>query len=406
MSLSAPVRRHFALFSFPGVGHVRPSLPIVRELVARGHRVTYFVADRLAHLVADTGADVVEYASEFPEPVGEVRDTAAAARMMIDLMREGVAPLPAALELFADQPPDLIVHDDNSTHTARLLAHRWNLPLVRLYPHFVTNPGPSAPADGQEEVTEEGLRANEELIDQARVMFADLEARGFDRDTAISVLQCDDATSNISFVPRFFEPGADDLRGRFVFVGPSPDPAADGTWQPLPGRTVILVSLGTSADTSAEFFRRFAHALAAEDRHVVLTVGGRIDPADIGEVPDGVEIHQWLSHDLVLPHASAYVGAAGMNSIAGTLRWRVPTVAIPLTPEQQATADRVAELGLGVRLAPGDVTPESVHEAVSTITSDPGYAERVRRMSETFDSGAAASLAADELELQTPVAAS
>ncbi|GAA1952255.1 macrolide family glycosyltransferase [Amycolatopsis minnesotensis] len=409
MSLSSPVRRHYAFFSFPGIGHVRPTLPIVHELVARGHRVTYFVADRLAHLVAGSGAEVVEYFSEFPEPVGEVRTVDETARMLIDLMREGLAPLHGALEAFAEQPPDLIVHDDNSTHTARLLAHRWNLPLVRLYPHFYTidepagDPQTEQPDDG--EVTAASLGAHAGLIAAGERMFADLAALGYDRETALSVLRCEDAASNLSFAPRFLQPGADeDLPDRFLCIGPSPDPVPEGSWEPPAGRAAILVSLGTSAKTSPEFFRRCALALAAEDRQVVLTVGGRVDPAEVGELPDGVEVHQWLPHALVLPHASAYVGSAGLNSFNSALRWHVPLVSVPLTLEQEATASRVDELGLGVRLDFDDVTPESVRQAVSTITSDPAYAERMRRMSETIDAENAASRAADEIEFQTPVA--
>ena len=35
---------HFAFVSIPAYGHVNPTLPLVAELVSRGHRVTYFTS--------------------------------------------------------------------------------------------------------------------------------------------------------------------------------------------------------------------------------------------------------------------------------------------------------------------------------------------------------------------------
>lgn len=52
-------RAHIAVIGIPIVSHVLPSLALIRELVARGHRVAYandpFVADR----IESTGAELV-----------------------------------------------------------------------------------------------------------------------------------------------------------------------------------------------------------------------------------------------------------------------------------------------------------------------------------------------------------
>ncbi|MGC5412957.1 glycosyl transferase, partial [Streptomyces sp. DT225] len=34
-------RAHIAMIGIPAVSHVLPSIEVIRELVARGHRVTY-----------------------------------------------------------------------------------------------------------------------------------------------------------------------------------------------------------------------------------------------------------------------------------------------------------------------------------------------------------------------------
>ncbi len=44
------------MFSIAAHGHVNPSLEVIRELVARGHRVSYAVPASFAAKVAETGA--------------------------------------------------------------------------------------------------------------------------------------------------------------------------------------------------------------------------------------------------------------------------------------------------------------------------------------------------------------
>jgi macrolide glycosyltransferase len=46
-------RSHIAMFSIAAHGHVNPSLEVIRELVARGHRVTYAVPPLFAEKVAE-----------------------------------------------------------------------------------------------------------------------------------------------------------------------------------------------------------------------------------------------------------------------------------------------------------------------------------------------------------------
>ena len=48
---------HIAMFCIAAHGHVNPSLEVVRELVARGHRVTYAIPHAFAELVARPGRE-------------------------------------------------------------------------------------------------------------------------------------------------------------------------------------------------------------------------------------------------------------------------------------------------------------------------------------------------------------
>lgn len=54
------------MFSIAAHGHVNPSLEVIRELVARGHRVSYAIPASFADKVAATGAEPVIYTSVLP----------------------------------------------------------------------------------------------------------------------------------------------------------------------------------------------------------------------------------------------------------------------------------------------------------------------------------------------------
>lgn len=47
---------HIAFICLPAAGHVNPTLPVVAELVRRGHRVTYATSAKYADAVESVGA--------------------------------------------------------------------------------------------------------------------------------------------------------------------------------------------------------------------------------------------------------------------------------------------------------------------------------------------------------------
>ena len=64
--MTSTSRAHIAMFSIAAHGHVNPSLEVIRELVARGHRVSYAIPASFAEKVAATGAEPVIYTSCCP----------------------------------------------------------------------------------------------------------------------------------------------------------------------------------------------------------------------------------------------------------------------------------------------------------------------------------------------------
>ncbi len=128
---------HIAMFSIAAHGHVNPSLEVIRELVARGHRVTYAIPPAFAEKVAETGAEPKQWTSTLPGP--EV-DPEAWGTTLLDnvepFLDDAIQALPQLVEAYEGDEPDLILHDIAS-YPARVLGHRWGVPVVSLSPCMV-----------------------------------------------------------------------------------------------------------------------------------------------------------------------------------------------------------------------------------------------------------------------------
>jgi MGT family glycosyltransferase len=398
------VSRHVAFFSFPAYAHIAPTLPLVAELVGRGHRVTYVVADKFAGRVAATGADVLTYDSEFPwsTGLGDPGDADHAARAALCFMAEGLAPLRAAARRFADDLPDLFVHDLASSEAARLLARKWDRPIAQTCPTFASNESfrmndeqaRFAPARPPVDLADSAPLA--EFAESAHRLLDDLGLTGVDIDGFGA-----DFGYNIVFLPREFQIGGETFDERYAFIGPcfdSEPPATD--WKPpADGLPLVLISLGTShSGQQIEFFRRCVRAFSGRGVHVMLTLGDWVKPAELGPVGENVEVHRFVPHLAVLPHVSAFVTHGGMGSLMEALHWGVPMVAVPHHVDQQVIAGQVGALGLGQVLSRSLATEGDLRDAVAHVAGDPLIKERVAAMRRHVRGAGGAARGADMIE--------
>jgi MGT family glycosyltransferase len=191
-----------------------------------------------------------------------------------------------------------------------------------------------------------------------------------------------------------------------VFAGPVVDPTRMGRWAPAPGdeRPLVYVSLGTAYTDRADVYRLCIEELAGTHRLVLAT--GKVDPASLGPLPEGVEAARTQPQLDVLEHADVFVTHAGMGGSVESLWFGVPTVAIPQAVDQFANAAMLEAIGSGVRLAPERLDAEGLREAVAAATARTGRARELRVQVRRSGGPAAAAdaverLVESELDLRT-----
>ncbi|WP_424890435.1 macrolide family glycosyltransferase [Streptomyces sp. XH2] len=382
---------HIAFVGVSGDGHMNPPLAVTEELVRRGHRVSWAVTEEFAGRVRAVGAEPVSYAFTLPEyPDDDVPSVAPA-----EFLMEARATLPVIEEAWGGDRPDAVAYD-GLAWAGRVLAAKWRLPGVEMWPSFVSNEHFSLEAEFLA-----GHPVDAELLAFARGMASFLAEHGLAR-TPVSRFLAHTERVRLAFFPRAFQFRGETFDDSFAFVGPclsTRDRTRQRQWRPpADGRPVLLISLGTSYNDRPDFFRTCGEAFRDLPWHVVLSYGSRIDPAGLGELPANVEAHPYVPYLDVLPHAAAFVTHAGMGSAMEALTHATPMVAVPQMHEQEAVAARIADLGLGARLDPGALDAATLRETVLKVAGDPGVRDALTRMRDVTRAAGGAAAAADRIE--------
>ncbi|WSY31286.1 macrolide-inactivating glycosyltransferase [Streptomyces sp. NBC_00887] len=393
-------RAHVAMFSIAAHGHVNPSLEVIRELVARGYRVSYAIPASFAEKVAATGADPVIYSSvlpteENPEDWGtELIDN------IEPFLEDAVQALPQLAEAFAGDEPDLVLHDITS-YPARVLAHRWGVPAVSLWPNLV-------PWEGYEKEIGEPMTAGLKETERGRAYYARFQS--WLAENGLGDVSSDDFVARprraVVLIPEALQPHADRVdHDVYTFVGACQGERADqGGWKrPADAGKVLLVSLGSSFTNEPEFYRECVKAFGGlPGWHVVLQIGTHVAPSALGDVPANIEVHSWVPQLSVLKQADAFITHAGAGGSQEGLATGTPMVAVPQAVDQYGNADMLQALGVARHLPKEEADATSLRAAVLALVDDPEVAEKLARVRERMAGEGGTKRAADLIEAELP----
>ncbi len=339
-----------------GAGHVGPLVPFAHACVRAGHDVVVAAPRAAEPLIRRAGIGLVPL-DDAPDraaawaPVFS-RDEAPGAAYVIQELFIGLdarAALPGMLSAVEDWRPDLIVRE-TCEFASCVAAERFGVPLAQVGIHL------DARTD-----------ADPQLLAMAGPA---LRALGLDDADAVGrtpVVTC----SAFGDVPERVH--------RFR--------ASNGIPASHP-RDLVYVSFGSEAPESRLFpglYRDTIEALA--DFPVLLTIGDRRDPAELGPLPRRVRVERWVAQDEVMPRAAAVVGHGGSGSTLTALAAGVPLALVPLFVDGPENARRVA--GAGAAIVVDDAT--QLANAVRELLDDSSYVDAARRI-------------ADEIRALPPVA--
>jgi UDP:flavonoid glycosyltransferase YjiC (YdhE family) len=150
-----------------------------------------------------------------------------------------------------------------------------------------------------------------------------------------------------------------------------------GDWWAGSDAPLVYVTFGSVVPGTEAFpglYRAVVDELAQLPVRVLVTIGDRRDPRELGELPPSVHVERWVPQADVMPHAAAMVGHGGSGTTLQALAAGVPQVIVPLFADQPVNARRVAGLGAAIALD----GPAGVGGAVSALLEERSYLTSAR----------------------------
>ena len=379
-------------FCIPAHGHTNPTLNVVRELISRGHEVWYYSYQPLREKIEATGAKFIacdEFDSEMkltPREAARVgSDLALSTRVLVDTT---LALDDTVCSHMKQLRPDCIVADSMAVW-GKAVAIKLGIPFVSSTTTFAFNRHSA-------QIMKQGFKdLFAMLFSMPKVsrQIKRLQDKGYPVKSILDIIQNDNNTHTIVYTSPEFQPCSETFSDKYAFVGPSIRPAVDTVEKCR--KTLIYISMGTVNNDMLPLYQICIEAFGGTDYQVILSVGSQVSPDAFGALPENVAVAAQVDQIAVLEKADAFISHCGMNSVSESLYFGVPLVMLPQTSEQKGVAERVLQLGAGIRPEKADAA--DLLRAVSQILADSSYRENAAKIAEGFRRCSGAEGAADKI---------
>jgi UDP:flavonoid glycosyltransferase YjiC (YdhE family) len=344
--------RVLAACSLGGAGHLNPLLPFLDAARRRGDETLVVAPTTMREMVERAGhpfAPGAEPPEEVIAPIRERLPIAPVAEASVLGNRElfgrlaTTAMLPPMERIVGEWSPDLIVRDP-CEYASAVVAGRLGVPAV-----------------------------------QAGISLAEIEAGAISVAAPALEAHRPGLTGEVRSSPYLTRFPAELDPSTFPTTVRFRDPGAGAAGDPLPdwwnGSTspLVYVTFGTvlaHMTFAAEVYHVALRAVEHLDARVLLTVGLKLDAAELGPVPSHVHVEPWVDQARVFGDAALVVCHGGSGTVYGALAAGVPVVVVPVFSDQFENGHRVSAAGAGLAVEP-DGEADGGSRTVIALTEAP-----------------------------------
>ena len=379
-------------FCIPAHGHTNPTLGVVRELVSRGHQVWYYSYNMMREKIESAGATFVSCDNYDMEqrlsPKDTVRvgkDLAFSTKILVDTT---LALDDKVCQEMSELKPDCIVADSMALW-GKAVAWKLGIPFVSSTTTFAFN-------QHSAKVMKQGVGDLVKMIfsiPKTTKQIKRLQSKGYPVKNILDIIGNDDNTHTIVYTSTEFQPCSETFSDKYAFVGPLIRPATIKVEKKKD--KLIYISMGTVNNDMMALYKRCLSALADRDYQVIMSVGNLVSIEEFGVLPENISVFTHVDQIAVLQQADVFVSHCGMNSVSESLYFGVPLIMLPQTAEQDGVAERVYQLGAGIKLDKSDAS--SILGAINKIFADDTYRQKAIKLADGFKRCSGAKGAADKI---------
>ena len=161
------------------------------------------------------------------------------------------------------------------------------------------------------------------------------------------------------------------------------------------GGALIYFSLGSLGSADVGLMRRVIDCLAATPHRFIVSKGPLHAEIELAPNMWGAE---FLPQTSIIPLVDLVITHGGNNTTTECLHFGKPMVVLPLFWDQYDNAQRVAELGLGVRLDTYGFADGEMHAALTRLLGDAALSGRLARAAAEIQGRQGLRAAADLIE--------
>ncbi|HTY70866.1 MAG TPA: nucleotide disphospho-sugar-binding domain-containing protein [Actinomycetes bacterium] len=143
------------------------------------------------------------------------------------------------------------------------------------------------------------------------------------------------------------------------------------------GSALVYLSLGSLGSADVDLMRRLVAVLGRSRHRFIVSKGPRHDELDLPDTMWGAE---FVPQTSVLPQVDLVITHGGNNTTTEAFHFGKPMVVLPLFWDQYDNAQRVHELGYGLRLDTYGVDDDELVGAVDRIADDAVLRARLERI--------------------------
>ena len=158
---------------------------------------------------------------------------------------------------------------------------------------------------------------------------------------------------------------------------------------------MVYLSLGSLGSADLELMKRLVELLAATPHRYIVSKGPRSDEF---ELADNMWGDARLPQTSIIPECDLVITHGGNNTTTESLHFGKPMIVLPLFWDQYDNAQRVEELGFGVRLDTYHFEDSELRSSLDGLLADRELRARMKVNGKTIRSRDGKVVAADLIE--------